>query len=60
MQCIVSCALCLNVLYSNAAGEGRDRRLADIAKCDAQAEALLKQAEAVPLTLVSPVSDMFW
>ena len=35
-----------------AAGEGREKRLIDIAKCDAQAEALLQQAEALPLTLV--------
>ena len=35
-----------------AAGEGRDKRLANIEQCDAQADALLQQAEAVPLTLV--------
>lgn len=39
-------------LLDVAAGEGRDRRLNDIAKCDAQAETLLRQAESVPLTLV--------
>lgn len=44
--------LLLTKCYIFAAGEGRDKRLADIAKCDAQAEALLQQAEALPLTLV--------
>ena len=47
---------CIHLLlikcYIFAAGEGRDKRLVDIAKCDAQAEALLQQAEALPLTLV--------
>jgi len=34
------------------AGEGREKRLADIAKCEEEGQHLLQQATAVPLTLV--------
>ena len=36
-----------------AAGEGRDKRLAEIEKCEADVQHLLQQATAVPLALVN-------
>ena len=44
-------------LFFSAAGEGREKRLADIEKCERGVQDLLQQATAVPLTLVRSTAE---